>query len=115
MRVHKPYQINKWTIVGTYKNMHKPPRLAGVYAIFIDNYSKDTREIQYIGQTSDFYKRFSCHRIYFKIRSIILGNYVKSITVKVKPTDIKTRKELEKKLIQKLKPPFNKFYNWSYL
>jgi len=115
MANNKPYQNNKWTTVGTYKNIHKPPHLAGVYIIFIDDYSNDTRTIQYVGQTADFYKRFSCHRTYFKIRDIILGDYVKSITVKVKPTDIKTRKELEKRLIQKLKPPYNKFYNWGYL
>ncbi len=113
MKIHKPYQNNKWTIVGTYKNIHKPPHLAGVYVIFIDNYDK--RDIQYVDQTSNFYKRFSCHRIYFKIRDIISDNYAKSITVKAKPTDTKTRKELEKRLIQKLKPPYNKFYNWGYL
>ena len=109
------YLSGKWRIVGTYKNNHKPPSISCVYLIFIDDYSNFTRDIQYIGQTNNCYKRFSCHRTYFKIKKLILDKNTKDITVKIKYANKKDRKQLEKKLIQRLKPPYNKFYNWGYL
>ena len=113
--IKRYYLSEKWRTVSTYKNIPQPPSVPCVYIIFIENWSGFTREVQYIGQTSNLYKRLSSHIVYSKVRKIIYDKRF-SIDVKIKYIESKKKRELlEKKLIQKLKPPFNKMYNWGYL
>ncbi len=113
MGKEKNFPLNKWIIVGTTKNSHVFPCLQGIYIIFIDNLETMTRTVQYVGQTSNFNKRFSCHKVFYEIKKLCPCNSNKLLTIKIKRTT--NRQLLEKKLIQKLKPPYNKFYNWGYL
>ena len=86
------------------------PEIAGVYVIYFRNDFDDKNELMYIGRSTNFKKRFSCHRIYSKLLQQEIP-FQRWLIVKIKPTE--NHKELEKALIQKLKPPMNKFFNWG--
>lgn len=101
------YKYNKWIEVGTYKNRHKLPELPGVYIIYFQKLFDEIKTIKYIGRSNNLHKRFTCHRVYSSLFDIDQL----ALRVKIKYTN--NHKELERKLIQKLRPPLNKFFNWN--
>ena len=105
------YPKKKWKEVGTHKSIHKPPALAGVYIIFIYDMNEGKKIPLYVGRSQNIKKRFISHLTYSKIFKEYGNRRGYFISVKIKR--INKNKELEKRMIQKLRPKYNKVYNWN--
>jgi len=88
------------------------PEISGVYVLYFTNILADFKELVYIGRSTNIAKRFSGHKLYYELLKQEDG-YNRYLAAKVKETEC--HKELEKLLIQKLRPKYNKVFNWGII
>ena len=109
----------EWLTPNTYGNNYsQPPQLPGVYVISVFKFNLKTHleffEILYIGSSKNLYNRWNHHSILDKIRDQVYSNrktqpiYLEHCGFYFLESD--DFKNLEARLIQKYKPPFNKQY-----
>lgn len=98
--------IEKWEYIGRYSGIVEAPKMPGCYVFYLVKSIKPRIVIVlYIGHSSNLQNRLSRHKLYYELRD-------KYFYISTKVKICKNHKDLEKKLIQRLRPKYNKMYNW---
>ena len=97
--------LKEWKCANTYDtNYGLPPQSSGIYLFLTLSYTRRYRELIYIGQSSNLYKRFVNH---VKLDELcLLYDHIQFYWFATSD-----HIDLEKKLIKKYKPKFNIQHN----